>query len=120
MSAIMALRLVATTQPTQNKSTRSSIGGLSPSQTQSIRLRDGEVVIYRRASSLVYQCRYKLADGSWCRQTTGRSSLENAIARACEIYDESRFWQRLGLAHQARSFAHIASICLEELRHLWT
>jgi len=118
MSSIMALRLVATTLPTQNKITRSSIGGLSPSQTQSIRLRDGEVVVYRRARSLVYQCRYKLADGSWFRQTTGRSSLENAIARACEIYDESRFRQRLGLAHQARSFAHIASICLEELRHL--
>lgn len=120
MSAIMALRLIATAPPKQNSSVQISMGGLSPSQTQSIRLRDGEVVVYRRASSLFYPCRYKLADGSWCRQTTGRSSLENAIARACEIYDESRFWQRLGLAHQARSFAHIASICLEELRHLWT
>ena len=117
MSAISALRLLASAPPTRHKSIRMSVGGLSPSQAQSIRLRDGELVVYRRTRSLVYQCRYKLADGTWVRQTTGRTSLENAIARACDIYDESRFRQRLGLAHQARSFAHIASICLEELRH---
>ena len=117
MSAISALRLLASAPPTRQDGIRMSVGGLSPSQTQSIRLRDGELVVYRRARSLVYQCRYKLADGTWVRQTTGRASLENAIARACDIYDESRFRQRLGLAHQARSFAQIASICLEELRH---
>ena len=27
-------------------------------------LRDGEVVLYRRSSSPLYQCRFKLADGS--------------------------------------------------------
>jgi integrase len=59
-----------------------------------------------------------LADGSWHRQSTGKASLELAIAAACDLYDESRYRQKLGLAHQAHSFAHIAGICLEELRHL--
>jgi integrase len=82
-----------------------------------IHLRDGEVVLYRRRQSLFYQCRYKLADGTWRRQTTGKASLEQAIASACNLYDESRFREKLGLAHKAHSFAHIADICLADLRH---
>ena len=72
----------------------------------------------RHIRSLLYQCRYKLADGTWHRQSTGKASLELAIAAACDLYDESRYRQKLGLAHQAHSFAQIARICLEELRHL--
>lgn len=86
-------------------------------QPNSIRLRDGEVVVYRRTRSLIYQCRYKLADGTWHRRSTGKAALEHAIARACDLYDESRYRQKLGLAHRAHSLAHIAGICLHELRH---
>ena len=89
---------------------------LAAAQPTSVALRDGEVVVYRRSRSLLYQCRYKLADGSWHRQTTGKASLEHAIARACDIYDEARYRQRLGLAHQTHSFAHIAQIVLADLR----
>jgi integrase len=85
-------------------------------QPPAICLRDGEVVIYRRTRSLLYQCRYKLANGAWHRQTTGRASLELAIARACDIYDEARYRQRLGLAHQAHSFAQLAQLVVAELR----
>ena len=86
-------------------------------QPKSVRLRDGELVVYRRTRTLIYQCRYKLADGTWHRRSTGKASLEHAIASACDIYDESRYRQKLGLAHRAHSFAHIAGICLDELRH---
>ena len=86
-------------------------------QPKSVRLRDGELVVYRRTRTLIYQCRYKLADGTWHRCSTGKASLEHAIASACDIYDESRYRQKLGLAHRAHSFAHIAGICLDELRH---
>jgi integrase len=85
-------------------------------QPQAICLRDGEVVIYRRTRSLLYQCRYKLADGTWYRQTTGEASLEHAIARDRDIYDEARYRQRLGLAHQAQSFAQLAHLVVAELR----
>ena len=92
------------------------LAALTPAQPNIIYLRDGEVVVYRRTRSLLYQCRYKLADGSWVRQTTGKASVEHAVARACDIYDEARYRQRLGLAHQAHSFAQIANIVLAELR----
>jgi hypothetical protein len=81
-----------------------------------IHLRDGELVVYRRSRSLLYQCRYKLADGSWHRQSTGKASVEHAIARACDLYDEARYRQRLGLAHRTHLFAHIAAQTLVQLR----
>jgi hypothetical protein len=96
---------------------RRFLTALNPVQPQSIYLRDGELVVYRRSRSLLFQCRYKLADGTWTRQTTGKAALEHAIARACDIYDEARYRQRQGLAHRAHSFAHIAGVCLKELRH---
>ena len=102
-----------TPPPTRNSRILASLAAALPT---AIYLRDGEVVVYRRSRSLLYQCRYKLADGTWHRQTTGKASVEHAIAAACDIYDEARYRQRLGLAHQAHSFAHVASIVLAELR----
>jgi integrase len=83
---------------------------------QNIYLREGEVVLYRRSRSMLYQCRYKLADGTWFRQTTGKASIEHAVAVACNLYDEARYRQRLGLAHQTHTFAQIAAVTLAELR----
>ena len=89
---------------------------LGPNQNQSIYLRDGEVVLYQRSRSLLYQCRFKLADGTWQRQSTGKASVEQAIARACEIYDEARFRQRLGLAHRTHTTAQICAETCSQLR----
>jgi integrase len=100
----------------QKTTLRSTLTALHAAQPKSILLRDGELVLYRRSRSLLYQCRYKLADGSWIRQTTGKAALEHAIVRACDIYDEARYRQRLGLAHTTQNFAHIAEATLKELR----
>lgn len=93
-----------------------SLADLNHIQPDTVHLRDGEVILYRRSRSLLYQCRYKLSDGSWVRRTTGKASLEHAIARACDLYDESRYRQKLGLAHQAHSFSQIAALCSADLR----
>ena len=105
-----------TDQPSARGRSLLRLNLLPASQPQSISLRDGEVVVYRRSRSLQYQCRYKLADGSWIRQTTGKAALEHAVARACDLYDEARYRQRLGLAHQTHLFAHIAQACIQDLR----
>ena len=81
-----------------------------------IYLRDGEVVVYLRDDSPYYQCRYKLADGSWHRASTRKASIEFAVTVACELYDEARFRQRLGLAHRTHSIAQIAAETVAELR----
>ncbi len=92
------------------------LAALSPAQPTTLLLRDGEVVLYRRKNSVVFQCRYKLADGRWHRRSTGKTSIEHAVAVACALYDEARFRQRLGLAHRAQNFAQIAALALADLR----
>ena len=94
----------------------SRLAQLAQATPKTIYLRDGELAVFRRSRSLLYQCRFKLPDGRWVRQTTGKASLEHAIARACDIYDEARYRQRLGLAHRTHSVARIAAECLQELR----
>jgi integrase len=105
-----------TAQPHTTKQTPYALASLATANAQAIYLRDGEVVLYRRSRSLLYQCRYKLADGTWYRQSTRKASIEHAVAVACDLYDEARYRQRLGLAHQTHTFAQIAAVTLAELR----
>ncbi len=81
-----------------------------------IYLRDGEVVLYKRSSTPIYQCRYKLEGKGWVRVSTHKASLENAVAVACDLYDEARYRHKLGLAHATQNFTHIAQATLNELR----
>ena len=91
---------------------------LQYAQPSSVQLRDGDVIVFRRADSPLWQFRYRIRNGAWHRQSTKRASLELAVEVACEAYDLARFRQKLGLAHNARSFAQIAAVALEELRRL--
>ena len=89
---------------------------LHATQPQTLYLRDGEVIVYRRPNTLHYQCRFKLSPDKWTRRTTGAASVEQAVANACALYDEARFRHRLGLAQVAQDIAHIARITCGELR----
>jgi integrase len=97
-------------------SNKKALASLNFAPPASVHLRDGECVLYRRSNSPVWYCRYKLQDGSWHRTSTRKASLEYAIKAACELYDLSRFRERLGLAHSAPDFAQIAHATLQELR----
>lgn len=56
-----------------------------PRQSQSTDLCDGELVVYRPSYSLLFRCRYKLTDGTWMSQKTGKAALEHAIDHAWDI-----------------------------------
>jgi integrase len=73
-----------------------------------IHLRDGELVLYRRAGSHFWHCSFKLQNKKRVRTTTKKMSIEQAIPQACLIYDEARFRHRLGLAHKSKSCTEIA------------
>jgi integrase len=90
--------------------------GLALLPSTAVHLRDGEVVVFRNRHSPIWQCRYKLRDGTWIRASTRHATLECAIPAACELYDEARFRQRLGLAHRGSTFSEIAQETLRELR----
>ena len=51
-----------------------------------IHLRDGELVLYRRAGSHFWHCSFKLQNKNRVRTTTKKMSIEQAIPQACLIY----------------------------------
>ena len=95
-SAKKSTNLVVLSSPLERS--QSNLSNLSFANPQSLFLRDGEVVIFRRLSSPLWQCRFKRQDGTWERVSTKQASIERAVQVACELYEESRFRQRLGLA----------------------
>ena len=94
----------------------SRLSVLNFTEPQSLFLRDGEVVIFRRPNSPLWQCRFKRQDGTWERLSTKQASIEHAVRVACDLYDEARFRQRLGLAHKTPTFTQIAHATLYEMR----
>ena len=79
------------------------------------RLRDGEVVLYKRRNSALWQMRYQLYDRVWRRMSTSHHQLDWAIKAACEIYDRARFRESEGLPITTRRFEAIAKECLKQI-----
>ncbi len=92
--------------PTLAVSFQTTTGKLPATQARVHTLRDGELVLYKRSHSRVWQCRYKLYDNQWHRQTTKRTVLMDAVRVAGELYDEARFRERMGLAPARKTFWH--------------
>jgi len=104
----------STLQPTASFQT--TFNGLATAAARCHTLRDGELVLYKRQHSRVWQCRYKLFANEWHRQTTKRTVLADAVRVASELYDEARFRERMGLAPARKSFSQIAALAVEEMR----
>ena len=79
-------------------------------------MRDGELAVYRRSDSRVWQYRFKLETGRWYRASTRKTVLEHAMRIATDLYDESRYRERLGLAPQQKTFKDIAQSACEDMR----
>ncbi|WP_251370163.1 integrase [Polynucleobacter sp. MWH-CaK5] len=79
------------------------------------RLRDGELVLYKRSNSTVWQARFKLYDKRWHSISTKHHNFEFASRAACEIYDEARFRERMGVSYTRYKFDAIAKATIKEL-----
>ena len=77
-------RLRGDSQKQQNTPT-TSLAQLNAAHPTLLHMRDGEVVLYRRSNSPTWQTRYKLKDGSWCRASTRKMSVEHAVQVACTL-----------------------------------
>ena len=84
-------------------------------QPNTVHLRDGELVLYKRGKSTVWQARFKLYDKRWHSISTKHHNLEFASRAACEIYDESRFRERMGISYTRYKFDAIAKATVKEL-----
>ena len=78
-------------------------------------LRDGEVVLYLRPDSKVWQVRYKLFDRKWHCMSTRQRRLDWAMRAACEMYDRARFREEEGLPQKTKRFDAIARGCIKAL-----
>ena len=58
--------------------------GVKPHTFKSVYLRDGAVVLHKRADSTIWQVRFKLYDRRWHVMSTKQHDLEYAKQAACE------------------------------------
>jgi len=79
-------------------------------------MRDGEVVLYLRPDSKVWQVRYKLFDRKWRCVSTRHRQLDWAKRAAGEIYDRARFRQEEGLPQKSIRFDALAKESLKILK----
>ena len=84
-----------------------SIEELTVGTEQIHRLRDGELILYRRSDSRIWQYKFKRESGGWYRASTRKSVLEHAKRVAMDLHDEARYRERLGLAPAHKSFKDI-------------
>lgn len=80
-----------------------------------VKIRDGEVVLYKRSGSSKWQARLKLPDGIWQRISTKRGNLNEAKRIAGEAYDRARFREKEGLAPVTRRFREVAKLTISAL-----
>ena len=115
---------VLTTTPQVVRHTQQNADNIQQLRTAAprlVRLRDGEVVLFRLPTSSKWHIRYKLKSenthsGEWVRVSSRTAVLEDAKRKACELYDEARYRQRLGLAPVMKRYADIAAACVADMR----
>ena len=66
-----------------------SIKQLTAGTDQIHRLRDGELILFRRSDSRIWQYKCKRESGSWYRASTSKSVLEQAKRVAMDLHDEA-------------------------------
>jgi len=93
-----------------------SITQLTAGTDQIHRLRDGELILFRRSDSRIWQYKFKQESGSWYRASTRKSVLEHAKRVAMDLHDEARYRERLGLAPAHKSFKDIALATVEDMQ----
>ena len=93
-----------------------SIKELTAGIDQIHRLRDGELILFRRSDSRIWQYKFKRESGSWYRASTRKSVLEHAKRVAMDLHDEARYRERLGLAPAHKSFKDIAMATVEDMQ----
>jgi hypothetical protein len=79
-------------------------------------LRDGELILFRRSDSRIWQYKFKRESGSWYRASTRKSVLDQAKRVAMDLHDEARYRERLGLAPAHKSFKDIALATVEDMQ----
>ncbi len=101
---------------THNMANSSAAPKSSKAPMHIVYARDGEVVLYKRLDSKIWQARFKLRDSKWQRISTKQRNLEYATQAACEAYDRARFLKAENLPIVTKRFDSIAKIAVKEMQ----
>jgi integrase len=77
-------------------------------ETELIKLLDGDLTLYKRPHSHQWQCRFKLVSGAWHSASTGSDQLAEATTQAIAIYETVRVKLASDLAIKSRTFRQLA------------
>jgi len=110
-----SIRVTFSGAPTKTPAAE-SINELTAGNDQIHRLRDGELILFRRSDSRIWQYKFKRESGRWYRASTRKSVLEQAKRVAMDLHDEARYRERLGLAPAHKSFKDIAMATVEDMQ----
>jgi len=91
------------------------LGEVTVSADGLIKLRDGEVVLYKRGDSSQWQARFKTSDGKWHRISTKRSNLDEASNIATDAYDRARFLAKEGIIAVSRRFRDVGNLTIKNI-----
>ncbi len=80
-----------------------------------VKMRDGEVVLYKRNDSVFWQARFRSPNRSWHRISTKRARIDDAKVVACEAYDRARFRSTEGLIAVSRRFRDVAKLTVQRM-----
>ena len=84
-------------------------------QSQTIHLLDGAIVLYKRSGSCQWQCRFRLENGSWFTSSTASDQVAEASTRAIELHQEVGQRSNRGNPVRTRTFAQLAKAELASL-----
>lgn len=79
------------------------------------KLRDGEVVLYKRPESARWQARFKLPDGQWHSISTKRTALDEAKRIAGDAYEDARYRFKRGESPVSRRFRDVARLAIKDM-----
>jgi integrase len=78
-------------------------------ETEPIKLLDGDLTLYKRPHSHQWQCRFKLVTGAWHSASTGSDQLAEATTQAIAIYETVRVKLASDLAIKTKTFRQLAN-----------
>jgi integrase len=84
--------------------------------SNTIVLRKNKLVLYKRTRSGMWQCRYKLGNGEWYRQTTGTDEQEEAEDIAFKLYYGADEREKNKLPQNTRKFKHVARYAIQRMQ----
>jgi integrase len=89
-----------------------------PSDSETLSVLDGEVVLFKRPHSQYWQSRFKLENGQWHHASTGSDQIAEATTRSIAIYETVKAKISNGLPVTRRTFRRIAEDELASLANL--